>query len=524
MERRPRWWHRIRRNARPRSLRARLVGTLLAVVAVGLGVADLVTWEAVKSFETSRIDAELRLAWDPAYHGYLEPSSFPFASNNTLDQLPADTLLWFVANNGSTVFSGVLVQSGHSLPSNAAPAMPPGVLSRLVAGGPGTQVFMQTSAAGITYRALAAELHDGSGIFVVGIPLSYLQATLAHLALVELLVSVAVLLACALGGLWLIRLGLRPLESMVDTAGQIAEGDLSRRVDYVDRRTEVGRLGEALNTMLSRIEDAFLARQRSEENLRRFLADASHELRTPLTSIRGYAELFRRQADLRPADLEAAMRRIESEAERMSVLVEDMLLLARLDQGRPLESKPVDLTGLAADGVTDLKAADPSRPVSFQASGVVIVRGDEHRLRQVIANLLTNARVHTPPGTPVAVSVRAEPPWAVLEVSDQGPGIEPEDLQRVFERFYRADRSRQRGGSFAGAGLGLSIVAAIVAAHSGEVSAYSETGKGATFTVKLPLGSNPPPSGGSTQTTGNGELEAQGKDALSQQPLPSGAR
>ncbi|HEX5949678.1 MAG TPA: ATP-binding protein, partial [Actinomycetota bacterium] len=287
----------------------------------------------------------------------------------------------------------------------------------------------------------------------------------------------------ALAG-WLVRLGLRPLERMGETVGAIAGGDLSRRVEPADPRTEVGRLGIALNAMLERIERAFAERQASEERLRRFVADASHELRTPLTSVQGYAELFRRGAADDPEALRTAMRRIEEEGSRMGDLVDELALLARLDQGRQLEREPVDLAALARAAVDGAQAADPDRPIDLDADGPVTVLGDEGRLRQVADNLLANARVHTPADTPVRVRVRVEGDDAVLEVEDDGPGIIPEDAERVFERFYRAESSRSR--EFGGAGLGLSIVAAVAAAHDGSARFEPAPSGGARFVVRIP--------------------------------------
>jgi two-component system OmpR family sensor kinase len=220
--------------------------------------------------------------------------------------------------------------------------------------------------------------------------------------------------------------------------------------------------------------------------MRRFVADASHELRTPLTSIRGFAELYRQGAVQSPEDVARILRRVEDEAARMGLLVDDLLLLARLDQQRPLEQRPVDLLALATDAVQDARAVDPGRPVAVQVVGSPPgpVTGDEARLRQVVGNLVTNALNHTPPGTPVLVSVGGEPGWAVLAVTDRGPGLAPEDADRVFERFYRADASRTRAAG--GTGLGLSIVAALVAAHGGRVDVESAPGRGATFRVRLP--------------------------------------
>jgi two-component system OmpR family sensor kinase len=252
--------------------------------------------------------------------------------------------------------------------------------------------------------------------------------------------------------------------------------------------TEAGELGIALNQMLGRIEDAFDERARSEQRLRQFVADASHELRTPVTTVRGYAELFRAGGLDDPAELAEAMRRTEQEAVRMGALVDDLLHLARLDQGRPLAREPVDLAAMADDVVRDTRAVDPGRPVVAHTDGPVVVTGDDARLRQVVANVVGNAVVHTPPGTPIEVRVRREPTAAVVEVVDEGPGMPPDVAARAFERFYRADpaRSRHQGGS----GLGLSIVQATVAAHGGTVELDTMPGAGTTVRIVLPVDSS----------------------------------
>jgi len=279
------------------------------------------------------------------------------------------------------------------------------------------------------------------------------------------------------------RLGVRPLADMAETAGHIAAGDLSQRVERADDRTEAGKLGTALNAMLEQIEEAFDERAATEERLRRFVADASHELRTPLTSIRGYAELWR-AGGLRDADeLGEAMRRMEQEARRMGLLVDDLLLLARLDQGRPLETAPLAFDRLVDDSVRDARAVEPDRPIDVAVEPVTVV-GDDHRLRQVVGNLLANARLHTPPGTPVHVTLRATGDRARLEVADEGPGMPAEEAARIFERFYRADKARTRAKG--GSGLGLSIVAAVAEAHGGRVSVDTAPGRGARFVVELP--------------------------------------
>jgi two-component system OmpR family sensor kinase len=272
---------------------------------------------------------------------------------------------------------------------------------------------------------------------------------------------------------------------MARTADEIAAGDLSRRVEHTPQPSEVGKLGEALNGMLGRLEEAFGERQRAEDQLRRFVADASHELRTPLTSIRGYAELFRVGANRRPEDLARSMRRIEQEAARMGVLVDDLLLLARLDEGRPLRREPVDLRALAADAVADARAAEPRRPLELDVNGPVLVSGDDARLRQVLGNLLANVRTHTPVDAPATVRVHREGDDARLEVRDAGPGLDPADAEQAFERFYRADVSRHR--SSGGSGLGLAIVQAVSEAHGGRAGVDSVPGQGATFWVRLPI-------------------------------------
>jgi two-component system OmpR family sensor kinase len=345
---------------------------------------------------------------------------------------------------------------------------------------------------------------DGSGgSVVVAASLDGIDATIRQLRLIDLGVSLIVLAALAGVGAAIVRASLRPLVEIEQTARAIAAGDLTRRVPERDPGTEVGRLGRALNTMLAQIESAFGARaaseasaRRSEDRMRRFVADASHELRTPLTTIRGFAELYRQGASRDPAELDRLMRRIEDQAARMGLLVEDLLLLARLDQQRPLDQRPVDLLALAADAVHDAHAVAPDRRIELLLGGdgggpgaALVVLGDDQRLRQVLANLVDNALRHTPAGSPVEVRVGTAGldgrPAAAVEVVDHGPGLTAEQAERVFERFYRADPTRSQAAG--GTGLGLSIVAALVAVHGGTVQVDSVPGRGARFRVVLPL-------------------------------------
>ena len=333
---------------------------------------------------------------------------------------------------------------------------------------------------------------DGTvGSVVVGLPLRDVHATTVKMAWSLALSGLVIVGAGILAGRWAVRRSLRPLGAIERTAAEIAAGDLSQRVPVAPASTEVGRLGVALNGMLSQIEEAFDARTASEARMRRFVADASHELRTPLATLRGYAELYRMGATTTPEQVADTMTRIEGSAARMGSLVEDLLALARLDEGRAGRTGPVDLTVLAADAVSDLRALDPHRPVRLETiagpTAPRVVVGDEARLRQVLANLVGNAARHTPPATPVEIVVGAgaDDRTAVLEVRDHGPGIPPEHADRVFERFYRVDPTRGRDSG--GSGLGMAIVAPIVGSHAGTVAVLPTPGGGATVRVELPV-------------------------------------
>ncbi|HXE46010.1 MAG TPA: HAMP domain-containing sensor histidine kinase [Conexibacter sp.] len=463
------------------SLRARLVAGLLALAAIGLLVLGGITYAEQRSFLLDRIDQQLRAA-TPPISAALDGRMFPGRPFGGLGRggpgfgLPAGTYGERRDSTGTVVDSTIV--RGYRDTTTTAPALPASLpldAYRTVAGG--------------RYRVLATLDPDTGGVNVVAIPLHETAQTLHRLFFVELLVIGAVLLALGLAGRFVVRVGLLPLERMGHTAGAIAGGDLSHRVEPADPRTEVGRLGLALNAMLERLERAFAGQKASEERLRRFLADASHELRTPLQSIRGYAELFRIGAAREPAEVEKSMRRIEQESARMGVLVDDLLTLARLGETRDGERVAVDLGALARDVVSDARVTAPERAIELHVegpSGAATVLGDPHELTQVLANLLRNALVHTPDGTPIEVNVARAGEAARVRVRDHGPGLPAgENPRALFERFWRADAGRTRGRG--GAGLGLAIVAGVVERHGGRVEAADAPGGGALFTVELPL-------------------------------------
>ena len=332
-------------------------------------------------------------------------------------------------------------------------------------------------------RALAQMLPTGMGSVIVADSLEKVDKTLSQLRFLFLILGLIALITIAMAARWIIALGLRPLEAVEDTAEAIAAGDLSARLPAAKPDTEVGRLTTSLNTMLARIEESFTARVESENKLRRFVADASHELRTPLTAIRGFAELHRQGAVVGEEKTKELINRIEKESVRMSSLVEDLLLLARLDQSRELAKEPVDLNTLITEAVASARAAGPNHPIEIKLeASEIFVLGDSQRIHQVIANLLANARTHTPNGTEISITAMQGVSETTIAVSDKGPGLSKADQDRIFERFYRADPSRVRN-SGEGSGLGLSIVDAVMKAHGGYVSVKSEVGQGATFTL-----------------------------------------
>jgi two-component system OmpR family sensor kinase len=342
-------------------------------------------------------------------------------------------------------------------------------------------------AKGNDFRAVALVLPNGQGTVVAAQSLNELDRTVGKLGFFFLLIGLLLITLIAIASRIVIKLGMRPLEDVEVTAEQIAAGDLSARMPDANPHTEVGRLVTSLNSMLTRIESAFDARTESENRLRRFVADASHELRTPLTAIRGFSELYRQGAVSGEEPTRDLFGRIEGESKRMGSLVEDLLLLARLDQAREMEFKPVNLNELVESAVVSARAAGPDHPVTFNApNDEFFTLGDEPRIHQVVANLLANARAHTPAGTKIDVSLVRDTDGIRISIADNGPGLSAEDQKKIFERFYRADPSRVRVDG-EGSGLGLSIVDAVMSAHGGMVTVQSELGRGATFTLFFPL-------------------------------------
>jgi two-component system OmpR family sensor kinase len=349
----------------------------------------------------------------------------------------------------------------------------------------GAEVIDSSAAkGGSAERVAVAALPDGGRVVVAG-TLRPVTQTLHRLLLIEAAAGATVILVTIGLGVALARMATKPLEDIAEAADAISAGDLDRRLTITDPRTEAGRVGTAFNAMLADIQQAFARRDATERRLRRFVADASHELSTPLTSIRGYAELFHRGLADRPDDLATAMGRIEAESVRMSRLVDDLLLLAKLDSGRPLEARPVDVVAVVNDAASDLRVVAPDWPVTVEAPDTLLVLGDEDRLRQVVANLTSNAHRYTPPGTAIILRARADRDRGVIEVADQGPGLDEEQAAMVFERFYRVDAARSRAAG--GSGLGLAIVASLTESMGGQATVDTAPGRGTTFRISIPL-------------------------------------
>jgi two-component system OmpR family sensor kinase len=459
------------------SLRWRLLLAVGVVALAALLTADIATYSSLKNFLYERVDQSLELTRAPLEREFNDghgpgPGGGP-------QQFAPGTFVQVRDTDDSVSFTTPARFRGGD---EYSPDVPTHI--DIAAGASKYLTVDSVESGGPQFRVRVSSLSDGQ--LLVAVPLDDTTATLNRLLAIEVAVTAAALLAAAGLGWWLVRVGLHPLKEVEATADAIADGDLDRRVPGDDARTEVGHLALAFNTMVGRIQDAFAARDATEARLRRFVADASHELRTPVAAVSAYAELFERGANVRPDDLSRVMTGIRSETARMGDLVEDLLLLARLDEGRPLERTPVELVSVAAQAVDASRAVGPAWSMQLDAAHPVEVTGDSTRLRQVFDNLLGNVRSHTPAGTATVVRVYVEDDHAVIEVADNGPGLDPEQASRVFERFYRVDASRSR--EHGGAGLGLAIVAAIVTAHGGTVTVGSSfEHSGAMFRVLLPL-------------------------------------
>jgi two-component system OmpR family sensor kinase len=542
------WLDRSRGNLRRLSgrtpIRVKIIAALLALVIIALAIISTVSLAVFRNYLQGQADTQLTTLYNSTISNMRPQSLFGQPVTRIFGSYAPPELVEVLNAHGQ-----VLTPTGPAGAGLAGPNVP--TSKAWLSAHSGQRTTVPALSGDDNWRVITREFSNavisnpftGSSsspqtvVLVVGIDLGSVNTTLGWLARIDLLVSVIIVVALAVVGVAIVRASLRPLDDIEQTARAIAAGDLSRRVPDLDPRTEVGRLGRSLNRMLAQIESSFQARtrseaaaRRSEERMRQFVADASHELRTPLTAMRGYAEYYRQRGgvqddpappaeasngtaaaaepaslpgapgadatlngtgQLSGADLDRIMQRVEQESARMGVLVEDMLLLARLDQQRPLERRPVDLLTLAADAVQDARIIAPDRSIELSVGSATafLVLGDEVRLRQVIGNLMSNALTHTPDGTPVTVRILAGPrepvPSIVLEVTDHGPGLSADQAERVFERFYRADQARTRKAG--GTGLGLAIVAALVAAHGGTVALRTAPGEGATFRVTLPL-------------------------------------
>jgi two-component system, OmpR family, sensor kinase len=551
-------WHAIRELPGRTPLRVKLITAVLTLVAIALAVISIVGISALNHDLLGQANGQIATLYQQAQN------------HRHFDETATGPQPWVyeavVGNGPPQPVGGNAAAGGYAGQQPTQPSLTPGSIAWLT-GNPGHAMTVPDQSGNGKWRVVAYPnftffTQNGdqpvTGTLIIGVDVSNVYATIGQLIVIDLIVSVLLLLLLLVVGIAVVRASLRPLTDIERTAGAIAAGDLTRRVPKLDPRTEVGRLGQSLNVMLTQIETAFGARaesefaaRRSEERMRQFVADASHELRTPLTAIRGYAEYYRQRGGLnelspgpaRPAlaggsngtdaiagpwtldsgqdangplaraDVDRIMQRVEQESSRMGVLVEDMLLLARLDQQRPLERSTVDMLTLAADAVNDARVIAPDRDINLTvgSGAALFVLGDEVRLRQVIGNLMSNALNHTPDASPIEARVRlgrldewraaaqqagraeiaaARPdsrptPAVVFEVADRGPGLTPEQAEHVFERFYRGDQARTRKAG--GTGLGLAIVAALVGAHGGAVWVESPPGGGATFHIALPL-------------------------------------
>ncbi len=462
-------------------IRAKLLLSMTLLVAAGFIISGFVVVTQVRGYMLERVDATLLTSREKASKpggGWQSSDRNGSPSGNPGYGSTRRSLAAFLIDSNGTILRAE--PSGYFDDPDPYPD-----LAGIQEQRPGTiHTASASDGSSLRYRVLVSNQRNGQ-IDVLASPLDDVDETIRQLTLVIGVTGALIVVVLSVISWVVIRRGLAPVHDMAATATLVADGDLTQRVDYENPNTEVGQLGMAFNSMVSQIETAFGEKDASERRLRQFVADASHELRTPITSIRGYAELYRSGAASTPDEIDRAISRIESEGIRMGRLVEDLLLLARLDQGRPLEQKPVDLVQVGEDAVSDARVVEPDRPIHFESSGPAVVTGDQDRLHQVMANLLSNTRLHTAPGTPVDVSMMVDNDTVTILVQDAGEGISAEDLDHIFDRFYRVDtaRSRAEGGS----GLGLSIVASVVQAHRGQVEVRSTPGEGTIFAVRLPL-------------------------------------
>ena len=476
------------------SLRSRLLVGVLFLSALGFTVSDFVTQNAMQKFLLQQVDQQLISVADGALlrvdragiqgdsDGNDNSSAKAAAAETPLRSVPSSVSITLLDPFGNYV-GGV----GGDLNSQKITDYVVGTLPANAAKY-GNQPFT-LKIPGSDFRVLARVLPSALGSVFVAQSLAGVDETTSRLRIVFVLIGLLALLLIAFASRMVIRIGLRPLVAVEETAEKIAAGDLSARLPDAKPDTEVGRLVTSLNAMLSRIEESFAARTASENKLRRFVADASHELRTPLTAIRGFAELHRQGAVKGEAATSELVGRIENESVRMGALVEDLLALARLDQSRDLVLAPLNLIELVTETVESARAAGPDHPITLDLPDESFILGDAGKVHQVVANLLANARIHTPVGTPISVSIASNEEGTSISIADAGPGLSQEDQARIFERFYRADPSRNRARE-EGSGLGLSIVDSVMQAHGGKVIVTSKLGEGAIFTVFFPLAAN----------------------------------
>jgi len=530
-------WHALRQLPGRTSLRVKLIAAVLLLVGVALAIISVAGVIVFRDYLVSRAGAQVRSQYRDVIAS-ISQGGPPFQVGRVYGE--GSPYIAVIRPRGRQLNSA---RAGYGSQHIPLPDVP------LAAGWLGANAGRLVTVSGLNsqdrWLVISAPVRyvDGfgtthTGTLIVGTDLGDVNGSVGKLATIDVIVGGLVLVGLAVVGVAVVRASLRPLTDIEQTARQIAAGDLGRRVPERDPRTEVGRLGRSLNAMLTQIETAFVARtaseeaarrseeaarqsedaarqaaltaSKSEERMRQFVADASHELRTPLTAIRGFAEYYRQRGGVRAgrdaadgqlarADLDRIIERVEQEATRMGVLVDDMLLLARLDQQRPPDFRTVDLLAIAADALHDARVIAPQRSINLTVGtpAAALVVGDEVSLRQVVGNLMSNAMTHTPDGTPIDITIRAgtlrnghQPPAGgepavVLEVNDRGPGLSREQQEHVFERFYRTDRARSR--TAGGTGLGLAIVAALVSAHHGRVWVESQPGQGSTFGFALPL-------------------------------------